>query len=674
LADIGNVLGGRYRLIELLGQGGMATIYRARDSQLERDVAVKLLRPEYGRDPDFLSRFRQEAQSAASLNHPNIVSVFDYGQDPAGPFIVMELIDGEDLAALIRRTGALSPRQAAGLTAEVARALEIAHRRGIVHRDVKPHNVMLAADGRIKVADFGIARAVAEAQMTLPGTTMGSVHYFSPEQARGENTTPASDVYSLGIVLYELLTGRRPWEGDSAAAIAMARLTGAPPAPSAARAGVPPALDAIARRAMALEPADRYPSGAAMADALEAFLADRNAGAALGAGAVGAAGALGGATATGVPTVAATGMAGAAGAAAGAAGGATVASGVARPNAGRIPYRDDAYARSAPRDTSGFDDRRPAEDQDERRGTSPWVWISALLGLAILGVVGFLIVRLLTGTTELPVEQVAVPSFVGQQFEAARVAADELGINVVVGSSVVSEADENEILEQDPIAGSTIEEGGRVTVVVARGAEQVEVPNLINVPEQQAQQAIVDAGLNIGTRSEGFDPVVPVGNVSQQSIAQGILVAPDTQLAYTVSQGPEPTPTPSPTPSPTPVPTPPPTAAPTPPPTPTPTPPPTPTPTPPPTPTPTPTPTPVRLPGTAGEYRCMTLDEAATVIVEHGYVLGDVEDEPEGYSAAGDGLVVSQEPAPGTPLDEGEPIDIQVYDPASYPFPTCPPP
>ena len=193
----------------------MATIYRAHDDQLDRDVAVKLLRPEYGRDPDFGSRFRQEAQSAASLNHPNIVAVYDYGQDPAGPFIVMELVDGEDLASIVRRTGALPPRQAARIAAEAARALQAAHQRGIVHRDVKPSNILIDRDGRVKVADFGIARAVAEAQMTLPGTTLGSVHYFSPEQARGEPATPSSDIYSLGIVLFELLTGHRPWEADT---------------------------------------------------------------------------------------------------------------------------------------------------------------------------------------------------------------------------------------------------------------------------------------------------------------------------------------------------------------------------------------------------------------------------------------------------------------------------
>ena len=270
LAEIGTVLGGRYRLVELLGQGGMATIFRAVDTQLGRDVAVKLLRPEYLRDPDFSARFRQEAQAAASLSHPNIVTSYDYGEDPSGPYIVMELVDGEDLATILRRSGPLPPRQAARIAAAVARALAAAHARGLVHRDVKPGNVLIGRDGRVKVVDFGIARAIAEAQMTLPGTTLGSVHYFSPEQARGETATAASDIYSLGIVLYEMLTGVRPWEGDSAAAVGAGPPLRPGPGPDAASARrVPPDLAAITRKALALEPDDRFASAAAMADALD---------------------------------------------------------------------------------------------------------------------------------------------------------------------------------------------------------------------------------------------------------------------------------------------------------------------------------------------------------------------------------------------------------------------
>jgi serine/threonine-protein kinase len=181
----------------------------------------------------------------------------------------MEFVDGEDLATILRRNGSLPPAQAARIAGAVARALAAAHARGIVHRDVKPGNVLIGRDGRVKVVDFGIARAVAEAQMTLPGTTLGSVHYFSPEQARGESSTNESDIYSLGIVLYEMLTGSRPWEGDSAASVALARLSGPVPDPVLVRPSLPPDLAAITRKALASSPVDRFASAASMADALE---------------------------------------------------------------------------------------------------------------------------------------------------------------------------------------------------------------------------------------------------------------------------------------------------------------------------------------------------------------------------------------------------------------------
>ena len=257
----------------------MATIYLGHDLKLQRDVAVKMLRPEYGRDEAFVARFRQEANSAASLSHPNVVQVYDYGTDEAGPFIVMEYVDGQDLGRDPASDRGFVPSAAAARIAmQVADGLAAAHALGIVHRDVKPSNILVSVAGQVKVADFGIARALSEAQLTLPGQTLGSVRYLSPEQARGENVTAATDIYALGLVLSEMLSGRPVWSGDTAGAVAMARLTEDPPAPSSIRVDVNPALDGIVRRALARDPGQRFGSAGAFSDALGRFLSGLHAG------------------------------------------------------------------------------------------------------------------------------------------------------------------------------------------------------------------------------------------------------------------------------------------------------------------------------------------------------------------------------------------------------------
>jgi len=250
----------------------MATIHEAMDLRLERPVAVKLLRPEAAADADLADRFRREALAATVLRHPNIVACLDTGTDDGQPYLVMDLVDGEDLAARLKRGGRLAPTHAARIGLDVARALGVAHVRGIVHRDVKPGNILLASDGRAMVTDFGIARLAADAEAARPGTTLGSVHYFSPEQAKGATTTPASDVYGLGLVLYEAMTGARAFGGETTDAIALARIGATPPSPRSIRPEVPVDLDAVVRRALAPEPGDRYANGNAMATALEAAM------------------------------------------------------------------------------------------------------------------------------------------------------------------------------------------------------------------------------------------------------------------------------------------------------------------------------------------------------------------------------------------------------------------
>ena len=264
------LLGGRYELDGIVGRGGMAEVYRARDIRLDRIVAVKTLREDLARDQTFQARFRREAQSAASLNHPSIVAVYDTGEDDTGgghiPYIVMEYVDGRTLRDLLREDRRLLPERALEITDGVLRALDYSHRNGIVHRDIKPGNVMLTRDGKVKVMDFGIARAVSDAQATMTQTAqvIGTAQYLSPEQARGERVDARSDLYSTGCLLYELLTGRPPFLGDSPVAIAYQHVRENPVPPSRVDPEVPQWADAIVLRAMAKDPRDRYQSAAEM--------------------------------------------------------------------------------------------------------------------------------------------------------------------------------------------------------------------------------------------------------------------------------------------------------------------------------------------------------------------------------------------------------------------------
>jgi eukaryotic-like serine/threonine-protein kinase len=683
LAEVGQMLYGRYRIVELLGQGGMATIYRGHDSQLGRDVAIKVLRAEYGRDPAFVARFRQEAQSAAVLNHPNVVNVFDFGMEGGDPFIVMELIDGGDLAGRIAE-GPLPPVEAARIAQQIYEALDAAHARGIVHRDIKPTNVLLTKSGRVKVADLGIARAFSEAQLTMPGTTLGSVHYFSPEQARGEMVTSASDIYSAGLVLFEMLTGRRAWTGDSAGAVAVARLTGDPPVPSSVRDGIPPVLDEAVARALTRIPADR-PTAGEMAALLGRFIADpQNA---TGFAASGAAGAAAVAGAVALDSVAAAQLA-----ARDAAG-----SQVTQPVEGAPPglvggeAGDSGYYSSPPRYDAtadqyaggpaygtvrgGVPPRRgtTVEEEPEEESAGTWGWVAAMLGVLVLFAGGLLLFLLLSrpGPSASPspgVRLVVVPSFVGMSFDDAQRDADDVGLVLTVGQYEVAEsAAENTVIAQDPVPGGQVSPGSLVTVTLSTLSPTVPVPDVYLQTEAQFFAVLAQNDLIPGVRSEAYDPVVPPTLLIRTNPHAGVEVARGTAIDYVVSLGLAPTPTPTPLITPTPEITP------------TPTPPPTPTPivTPPPPPTlaPTPTvpPTPVPTPVTVGNYStCGTLGEAKMQIEANDLVVGIVN--PLSAGTIGDDWLVipgQQIPEPNAQVQPGTSVDLAVKDPTDGP-PECP--
>ncbi|HZA60814.1 MAG TPA: protein kinase [Actinomycetota bacterium] len=264
------VLGDRYRLGPRVGSGGMATVYRATDTVLDRPVAVKVLATPYAGDENAVERFRREARAAAGLNHPNVVAVYDHGSTDGSHYIVMEHVEGATLADVLRDDGALPPERAAAIAIAVTAALAAAHEQGLVHRDVKPANVLLTEDGRAKVTDFGIARAADGASLTATGNVMGTATYIAPEQATGKTVDARTDIYSLGCVLYEMLAGRPPFAADSPLAVASMHVREAPVPPSDLRDEVPPPLEAVALRAMAKDPADRFDSAAEMGAALEA--------------------------------------------------------------------------------------------------------------------------------------------------------------------------------------------------------------------------------------------------------------------------------------------------------------------------------------------------------------------------------------------------------------------
>ena len=439
------VFGGRYAVIERVGTGGMAEVYRARDDLLGREVAIKVLHDRYSRDRSFVERFRREAQSAANLNHPNIVALYDYGADGDTYFIVMEFIEGRSLSEIIAAEGALLPERAADIASDVAKALDRAHSNGLVHRDVKPGNIMITSTGQTKVTDFGIARALSgdgEQTMTQTGMVIGTAAYLSPEQAQGNTIDGRSDVYSLGIVLYEMLTGQAPFTGDTPLAIAYKHVRENPNPPSSLNPDVPAALDAITMKALAKNPDNRYSSATEMQEDLQRF--------------------CNGQRVLATPLLAdETAIAGAA--------------------TGTQVLRATEY-----------------EEYDEPQNKKAAVYI--LVTLLILGAFG-LLAWLLAGNLLGGEEPVEVPNVVGMQLDEAEATLQDADLDARVEEKN-SKKPEGEVLDQDPRAEEEVDPGTVVTLTVSAGVRQTSVPDLVGKTLEEAQAELKAADLRTGEITE----------------------------------------------------------------------------------------------------------------------------------------------------------------------------
>ncbi|MCU1378860.1 MAG: serine/threonine protein kinase with sensor(s) [Acidimicrobiales bacterium] len=479
------VYNGRYELHRRIARGGMADVYLARDLLLDRPVALKILFPEFSTDEAFVERFRREAQSAANLSHPNIVSVYDWGEEDGTYFIVMEYVEGRSLAQILRDEGALLPDRAADITTDIAAALGFAHRNGVIHRDVKPGNVLMSPLGQVKVTDFGIARAVStQDNLTQTGTVMGTATYFSPEQARGESVDPRSDVYSLGVVLYELLTGEPPFTGDNPVSVAYKHVQEQAERPTHRNPRIPVALEAVVMKALAKNPANRYASADDLAADLRRYRDGRP---------VLAEGIL--------PDEELTSAVSAATVASAYAGGATMA----------VPRTDGTRA-------------VPVGAQEEWHEEPPKRSPTFLIVLGVLLVL--LVALLVLFARNLGVgnstAQVAVPTVVGLTQDQATTKLQDAGFTVDPKSESQPDKAPDIVLRQDPEAGTKIKKGDKVTIVVNSGQPSVSVPDLVGKTRPEADKLLSDAGL-VGDFQPQADDTVPEGGVISQNPSSGDL-------------------------------------------------------------------------------------------------------------------------------------------------------
>jgi beta-lactam-binding protein with PASTA domain len=521
MIESGTVIDGRYEVRSRIGTGGMADVYLAHDQLLGRQVAVKVLHHRFAEDQEFVERFRREASAAASLSHPNVVAIFDRGEWDGTYYIAMEYLPGRSLKAVVREDGPLDPVTAIDVVIQILQAARFAHRRGVIHRDLKPHNVILDEEGRAKVTDFGIARAGAS-DMTLTGSIMGTAQYLSPEQAQGHAVSASSDIYAVGIVLYELLTGSVPFDGETAVTIALKQVSAVPPPPStlvravarvpsaAPLRAIPPELDAVVLRALAKDPAERFASAEEFIAALEHVRANLP-------GAPPRAAAL---TETGMthggPLLAAAATS-------------VFASGhppAALANGPVAPATALLLAPAA--DTPAVEDAEEAARRRRRR----WWWAAGALLCALVAAAVALAVLGPGGT-----RRVTVPDVVGASEASAEVTLRADGLVPYPSPATSATVAAGAVISTTPAAGATARRGTRVEVSVSSGPASVGVPGVHGLTEAEAVRKLKHAGL-VPTAQPRSSSSVPSGQALSTEPAEGVPLVAGSPVTVLVSSGP----------------------------------------------------------------------------------------------------------------------------------------
>ena len=478
----GKLLGSRYEIIEKIGNGGMATVYKAKDLVLKRYVAVKILREEYTTDNEFIKRFNTEAESAASLTHPNIVSVYDVGKEGNLYYIVMELIKGKTLKEIIVEDGRMGWKWSVKIAKQIAQALETAHRNNIIHRDIKPHNIIITEDGTAKVTDFGIAKAVSNSTITAFGTTIGSVHYFSPEHARGGYTDAKSDLYSLGVVLYEMVTGRVPFDADTPVSVALKHMQEKPVPPIELNPAIPQSLNDLILKAMEKDPNMRYSTATEMIEDLDKIL--KNPEAEVG-----------------------------------------------------VVDKSQARARRIQQEENQTNQSKSAKFKkylEEHKGVKIALIVAIFL-IVFIASIGITLGVLNSGKPK----DILLPNFTNLTLDEAKAKAEEVKLNLNVSEEKYDvQIEEGKIISQDPKyqPNFTVKEGSTVNVVVSKGQEIVKVTKLVGKTKDEARKELKDLGLEMEIEEVNSDDVEP-GIVIEQDKQEGEEVLAGTKIKLKVSLG-----------------------------------------------------------------------------------------------------------------------------------------